>query len=103
MKEEHCGEQQQKQIITAPHSFGFICLVLEVSFLRMGKGRKLETDPPTPESYSLSTNSIRVHNNSPALQILRETEMTVKSCSEKGWRDVWLLSSVLNNTFEQQF
>lgn len=40
--EENCGQQQP--------FFFFICLVLEVLFLRTGKERKLETDPPTLES-----------------------------------------------------
>lgn len=43
----HDRKKKEKNV---PHFLGFICLVLEVSFLRTGKGRKLETDPPTLES-----------------------------------------------------
>lgn len=46
--EENCGQQQLFFFFLV-----FICLVLEVLFLRTGKGRKLETDPPTLESQSV--------------------------------------------------
>lgn len=58
-----------------PHFFGFICLVLEVLFLRTGKGRKLETDPPTLES--LSTKSV---------QRMRRHKTTVPHCNAVLWR-----------------
>lgn len=66
-QEEHCG---LKKKIMVPHFFGFICLVLEVLFLRTGKGRKLETDPPTLES--LSTKSV---------QRMRRHTTTVPHCN----------------------
>lgn len=57
---------------TVPHFFGFIYLVLDVSFLRIGKGRKLETDPPTLESYSVhekyeSAKNEETQNNRPSM------------------------------------
>lgn len=67
----------EKMIV--PHFFGFICLVLEVLFLRTGKGRKLETDRPTdpPRRASLSTKSNRV-------QRMRRHTTTVPHCKSRG-------------------
>lgn len=69
---EDRGERQKEIVVL--HFSGFICLVWEVLFLRMGKGRKLKTEPPTLESQSVHDwfqSAKNEHRN----ELLRETSI----------------------------